>query len=174
MRNIIVLILIFLLCLIGCSKEETKPNPEKVEEIIYSSLEEKDRQDDNDICIVDSFIYNTPFGDTIVDRAESMKGIIETKEKNLDNTDVVITKIAIRKMIKSLRETFELYENGKVEFTKQEYKTLNDFYNYLQEVMDKSEEFRKENNYNNKEWTEYMKEDTYYIAKMYSTFLVYK
>lgn len=172
--NLILILLFLVVFSIGCTKEDNKPTSTEIEEVIESSLKEKDRQEDNDICIVDSYIYETPFGDTIVDRAESMKNIIGMKEEDLTNTEVVITQITTREMIKSLEDTLELYKVGQIEFTKEEYKVLSDLYNYLSQVMNDSKEFQRSNNHDNKKWTEYMKEDTYYIAKMYSGFLTYK
>lgn len=171
--NLIFILLFIVMFIIGCTKED-KPTSKEIEVSIESSLKEMDRQEDNDICIVASYIYDTPFGDTIEERAESMKNIIGMKQEDLTNTEVVITQIATRKMVESLEDTLDLYEVGEIEFTKKEYNVLSDLYNYLSQVMRDSKEFQRKNNHNNKKWTEYMKEDTYYIAKMYSGFLTYK
>lgn len=172
--NLIFILLFLVVFSVGCTSEDNKPTSEEIGEIMEDTLKEKDRQEDNDICIVASYIYGTPFGDTIEDRAESMKNIIGMKEEDLTNTEVVITKISTREMTKSLEETLDLYEVGQIEFTKEEYKVLSDLYNYLSQVMNDSKEFQRANNHDNKKWTQYMKEDTFYIAKMYSGFLTYK
>ena len=90
------------------------------------------------------------------------------------HSDVVITKVVTRKMIKSLDETLELYKSRAVEFTEEEFETLSEFYSYLKQVLDYSKELHSLVNSDNSKWIDGMKEDTYYTEKMFSSFSTYK